>query len=275
MGRPVTLCRVGSIQNMGNKATSTTPVLDSSGKDKDGNWPKYGDDGRWGKWGRPKDAHDETAKEAAAGTTKPPPKRAKRAREDLPTIALIGGTGRMGVHLCAAWANAGYDVTMCSRTKEKAEAIVESLLSGHGYHQDAMQGAIDVPACPADGWILKAGTNLDAADADLIVLGTMYEETWSLLEAVAPRIRGKGKMILDMTNPFLKRPDGYGAGLPKDGPQAGILIHQQKLADPSAKWVGAYKTVMWSLILPDGPSNPSRPDIEVFGDPEAVTVVSS
>ena len=32
------------------------PKLDMSGKDKDGNWPKWGDDGRWGKWGQPKEA---------------------------------------------------------------------------------------------------------------------------------------------------------------------------------------------------------------------------
>ena len=30
---------------------------------------------------------------------------------------------------------------------------------------------------------------------------------------------------------------------------------------------------MWTLILPTGPANPSRPDIEVFGDLEAVQVV--
>jgi len=36
----------------------------------------------------------------------------------------------MGVHLSAAWANAGYDVTMCSRKKEKAQVIVDSLLEG-------------------------------------------------------------------------------------------------------------------------------------------------
>ena len=41
---------------------------------------------------------------------------------------------------------------------------------------------------------------------------------------IAPEIRGKGKTILDITNPFLKRPDGYGAGLPKDGPQSGIEV---------------------------------------------------
>ena len=192
----------------------------------------------------------------------------------LPKIAVIGGTGRMGVHLCAARANAGYDVTMCSRTEDKAQTIVDSLLAGDGYHEDGMQGGIQVPPSPdTSGWVLKAGTTNDAAAADLIVLSTMYEVAGTVLEQIAPEIRGKGKTILDMTNPFLKRPDGYGGGLPADGPQSGIEVHQQKLDDPSTKWVGAYKSVMWSLILPTGPKNPKRPGIEVFGDAEAVECV--
>lgn len=202
----------------------------------------------------------------------------KRPPSELPTIAVIGGTGRMGVHLCAAWANAGYDVTMCSRSKSKAQEIVDSLLAGKGYSQKAMgaianQGDYAVPPTLADGWKLKVGGNKEAAEADLIVLGTMYEQAWPVLEAIAPDLRGKGKIILDMTNPFLKRPDGYGAGLPKDGPQAGILVHKQLLNDPTVKWVGSYKHIMWTLILPSGPKNPSRPDIEVFGDQEGVDVV--
>jgi len=188
----------------------------------------------------------------------------------------------MGVHLCAAWANAGYDVTMCSRTKEKAQGIVDALLSGNGYQKkvegaNAGQGDYCVPPCAAEDWKLKAGDNAAAAQADLIVLGTMYEQAWPLLEAIAPEIKGKGKIILDMTNPFMSRPDGYGAGLPKDGPQAGILIHKEKLEalnqDDSAKWAGAYKHILWTLILPTGPSNPSRPDIEVFGEKVAVDAV--
>ena len=87
----------------------------------------------------------------------------------------------MGVHLCAAWANAGYDVTMCSRSKEKAQDIVDKLLSGEGYQkkvtgQNAGQGDYCVPACDAEGWKLKAGDNSAAAEADIIVLGTMYEQ---------------------------------------------------------------------------------------------------
>merc|ERR1711920_741311 len=138
---------------------------------------------------------------------------------------------------------------------------------------NAGQGDYCVPACPVGHWKLKAGDNASASEAELIVLSTMYEEAWPLLEPIAPKLRGKGKTILDMTNPFLTRPDGYGAGLPQDGPQAGILIHKQKLDDPSVKWAGAYKHILWTLILPTGPSNPNRPDIEVFGDPEAVKFV--
>lgn len=204
----------------------------------------------------------------------PPSFGVRTSEGPLPKIAVIGGTGRMGVHLCATWANAGYDVTMCSRTEDKAQTIVDSLLAGNGYFdKDGMQGGIQVPPCLADGWKLQAGTNSDAAAADLIVLSTVYEVAGSVLEEIASDIRGKGKIILDLTNPFLNRPDGYGGGLPADGPQSGIEVHQQKLNDLSTKWVGAYKSVMWSLLLPTGPKNPKRPGIEVFGDAEAVECV--
>lgn len=204
------------------------------------------------------------------------PRPPDRPKEQLPSVAVIGGTGRMGVHLCAAWAHAGYNVTMCSRSKEKAQEIVSELLSGKGYQKkvtgaNAGQGDYCVPPCDGtESWKLQAGDNAAAAQADLIVLGTMYEQAWPILETIASSIRGKGKTILDMTNPFMTRPDGYGAGLPKDGPQAGILIHKEKLADPTTLWVGAYKHILWTLILPTGPKNPSRPDIEVFGDEKAV-----
>ena len=209
---------------------------------------------------------------------------ADRDPSELPTIAVIGGTGRMGVHLCAAWANAGYDVTMCSRKKEKAQGIVDQLKSGEGYMQK-VEGAIgsqgDYCVPPPEHksltskWKLHAGDNAAASKADMIVLGTMYEQAWSIMEdsSVASNIKGKGKVILDMTNPFMSRPDGYGAGLPKDGPQAGILIHKEKLNDPSTQWVGAYKHILWTLILPEGPKNPGRPDVEVFGEPKAVDMV--
>ena len=195
-----------------------------------------------------------------------PRPKVERPSNELPTIAIVGGTGRMGVHLGAAWANAGYDVTLCSRTKSKAQSIVDSLQSGKGYTKDvegqnSWQGGYSVPPCPDESskdWKLRAGDVSDAAKADLIVLSTVYEQTASILtDVIGPKIKNQNKMILDMTNPFMKRPDGYGGGLPKDGPQAGILVHKQLLNDDSISWVGAYKHVLWTLILPEGPKNPN------------------
>ena len=85
------------------------------------------------------------------------------------------------------------------------------------------------------------------------MLATVYERAWDLLDAIAPKIRGKGKTILDMTNPFLRRPDGFGGGLPADGPQSGIEVHQHKLNDPSTKCATPTPTppprhlVFWTL----------------------------
>lgn len=53
------------------------------------------------------------------------------------------------------------------------------------------------------------------------MLSTMYEVAGTVLEQIAPEIRGKGKTILDMTNPFLKRPDGYEAACPRTVLRAG------------------------------------------------------
>ena len=85
----------------------------------------------------------------------------------------------MGVHLCAAWANAGYNVMLCSRSKDKAQVIVDELLSGNGYMKQvegelAGQGDYCVPPCPADDWKLIAGDTAAAAEADVIVLGEHY-----------------------------------------------------------------------------------------------------
>ena len=94
-------------------------------------------------------------------------------------------------------------------------------------------------------------------------LGTPFEQVWKkdgqgALQLLAPLISGKGKIILDMSNPFLSRPDGYGAGMPDGfkGPAAGIAYHKEQLNDPSVKWVGSYKHIMWTLILPTGKNHP-------------------
>ena len=46
-------------------------------------------------------------------------------------VAILGGTGRMGVHLGCHWANLGVDVTLCSRTPQKAQVTAARLRPHH------------------------------------------------------------------------------------------------------------------------------------------------
>ena len=134
------------------------------------------------------------------------------------TVALLSGTGRMGVHLAAAWAHAGIDVLMCSRSKEKAQAIVSTLLSGNGYVSP--DGQVQVSASSTAGWKLRAGSEEDAASADVMFLSTApFEAVAPQLLRIAPLIRGKGKIIIDITNPWV-----MGNGVPPSLPQASVQV---------------------------------------------------
>ena len=61
-------------------------------------------------------------------------------------------------------------------------------------------GGIEVPKLPdpsvAKDWRLAAGTVDDAAEADVIVLGVMFDEQWSQLAQIKDKIAGKGKTEL-------------------------------------------------------------------------------
>jgi hypothetical protein len=109
----------------------------------------------------------EAAKPAAA------PAARLRGAGPKPTIAFIGGTGRMGIPLCAAWANAGYDVKMCSRTKDKAQKIVDQLLTGNGYEEkvrtccDVGADQMAAQAGRAAAWRLTAAVATDGSCARL------------------------------------------------------------------------------------------------------------
>lgn len=138
-------------------------------------------------------------------------------------------------------------------------------------------GEIDVPPprnrSAAKDYKLSAGSVMDACDADIIVLATMFDNQWAQLEQISEAIKGKGKIIIDMTNPFLPRPDGGANGIPASemppGGPAAVLVHQQKLGDDSVRWACAFKHTLWSLITPEGPAK-SFNGVEVLGDDAAV-----
>jgi len=194
------------------------------------------------------------------------------------TVAIVSGTGRMGVHLSAAWAHAGMDVLMCSRDKSKAQVIVDSLKAGKGYSK----GDIMVPPTPVSdtqNWKLRAGSLEDAASAQVIVLASPFHVMWPILESIAPSLRGKEKVFLDLTNPWLNtsNKDKKSPPIPLDEPQASVLVHQKRFNDPTSSWAMAYRHIFWALIHPTGP-NPrtgKTTGIEVIGYEAAVNICSS
>jgi predicted dinucleotide-binding enzyme len=171
----------------------------------------------------------------------------------------IIGTGKMGTHLAATWAKAGIDVLLGSRVRSRSQEIVDSLLAGKGY------GDIR-PFDPAGmETTLTAGTIIDAASRPVVVLATPFYATSYTLKKYKAKLWGRGVHLIDITNPWLS-----GAGLPADGPQSAVKVHQAALNDPSARFAVGYKRTMWNQIFPGavGPGG-GRVKVDIAGDDEA------
>mmetsp|Transcript_6154 Transcript_6154/g.8960 ORF Transcript_6154/g.8960 Transcript_6154/m.8960 type:complete len:308 (+) Transcript_6154:58-981(+) len=188
-------------------------------------------------------------------------------------VAILSGTGRMGVHLAAAWANAGIDVIMCSRDIDKARTITDELISGRGYSE----GDIMVPRCDASKWRLRPGSLRGAIEADVIVLASPFHVMWRTLRRIYKKLMGKGKIFIDLTNPWQNTSDPHNPQpIPEGFGQSSVLFHKRLLDDPTASWAMAYRHVYWMLIQPTGPSRRSNGlGVEVIGEDRAVQVAKA
>jgi len=107
-------------------------------------------------------------------------------------IGIIGGTGREGKGLATRWSDK-HDLFLGSRSRERAEAVASELgVSG--------------------------GTNVEACDADVVVLAVPYSAHAATLSALEPHLRGK--VLVDITVPLkppkvrvVHLPDGQSAAL--------------------------------------------------------------
>ena len=98
----------------------------------------------------------------------------------LPTIAILGGTGKEGPGLALRWAYAGYSVLIGSRQAEKAQAVAAELNAALG--SDAVQGMENSQA---------------ARQADICVLTIVQAAHQAALEAL--RVDLRGKIVVDAT----------------------------------------------------------------------------
>jgi 8-hydroxy-5-deazaflavin:NADPH oxidoreductase len=109
--------------------------------------------------------------------------------ENLPVLAILGGTGDLGTGLARRWAQAGYQVIIGSRTQEKAEAAVADLREVM-----AERGVSEVT--------VRAMENLAAAQAaDIVTLTVPFGHQASTLELVKPALQGK--ILIDVTVPLV------------------------------------------------------------------------
>lgn len=103
----------------------------------------------------------------------------------LPTIAILGGTGKEGKGLAYRWAKAGYEVLIGSRAAQKAQETVAALKELLG------------EAAPLAGM-----ENAEAAkQAQVVVLTVPYAAHASTLEAVKEALQGK--ILIDVTVPLV------------------------------------------------------------------------
>jgi NADPH-dependent F420 reductase len=145
--------------------------------------------------------------------------------ENLPVIAILGGTGDLGTGLARCWGEAGFPVIIGSRTAEKANAAVASMkkiLEERGISEIN----------------LRSDENLRAAEgADIVAITVPFNHQQSTLEHVRPAL--KGKILIDATVPLVP-PKVARVQLPKSG-SAGQMA--QELLGEDVRVVSAFQNV--------------------------------
>jgi NADPH-dependent F420 reductase len=145
--------------------------------------------------------------------------------ENLPVLAILGGTGDLGTGLARRWAQAGYKVIIGSRTLEKAEAAVNDLREVM-----AERGVAEVT--------VQAMENLAAAEAaDIVTLTVPFSHQASTLELVKPVLQGK--ILIDVTVPLVP-PKVARVQLPEQG-SAGQIA--QEILGEDVAVVSAFQNV--------------------------------
>jgi 8-hydroxy-5-deazaflavin:NADPH oxidoreductase len=164
-------------------------------------------------------------------------------------VGILGGTGPQGRGLARRLAAAGHEVTIGSRTAERAEKIAAeyTLMEGSGR--------------------ITGSTNSDAAAAELVIVTVPYEGHGALLSSLTNELAGK--IVVDCVNPL---------GFDKRGPYplqipAGSAAEEAQQLLPESTVIAAFHHV--SAVLLDDPSvDHFDDDVLVLGeDRDAVAVV--
>ena len=132
------------------------------------------------------------------------------------------GTGRMGAGLARLAAQAGYEVNVGSRSRDRAQEVAETILREHS-------GA----RVTADDYRQTARTSA------LVIVAVPYREVDPLLRALEGEL--SDTIVVDITNPFGAAPEGM----------SGAEVHAP-LLPRTASLVAAWKTTYFKYLDPAG-----------------------
>lgn len=157
--------------------------------------------------------------------------------DNLPTVAVVGGTGDLGGGLARRLVRAGYAVVIGSRSAEKAAEAADKLTA-----------AGDV----------RGLSNRDAADAaDIVIVTVPFSNQAAILDDIRPAVGGK--IVVDTTVP-LQPPKVSRVQLPDEGSAAQIA---QNLLGEGSTVVSAFHNVSAAKLAKDEAPDC---DILVFSD---------
>ncbi len=161
------------------------------------------------------------------------------------TVAVIGGTGRLGIGLAKRLAQAGVEVMIGSRDAAKARTAAGSVESGQA------RGLVNPEAARA---------------AELIIMTVPYAAHRPTLWAIGEETAGK--VVVETTVPLVEANP-----LRLERPQAGSVAEEAQQALPQARIVGAFHTVSAGMLA--DLSRRLHGDVLVCGDyAEAKDVVA-
>jgi hypothetical protein len=140
----------------------------------------------------------------------------------LPTIAILGGTGKEGPGLALRWATAGYPIIIGSRQAEKAQATAAELNAKLGV--DTIRGMENGQA---------------ARTADLCVLTVLQEAHQDIIKSLKPDL--VGKILVDTTARV-----EFQSPKPPAPPSA--ARHAQTELGPEVRVVAAFQNVPANLL---------------------------
>lgn len=160
---------------------------------------------------------------------------------NLPVIAVLGGTGHLGLALAGGWARAGYPVVIGSRDAGRAAEAASALAA-------------------KTGGKVAGSANLAAAEAGGIVVVTVpFAHQRGILEEIRPAVAGK--IVVDTTVPLVP-PKVARVQLPSEDSAA---VAGQAILGEAVTVVSAFHNVAAHRLAEGSVAC----DVLVFGDSKA------